>query len=73
MKMQNPFSDTVQAIGHDPETNELHVVWQKNGKHSVYKDVPADKADMVMKSASVGSALYEHIKRGGHEHSYLDD
>lgn len=67
--MRNVYSSHVDRIGHDPETNELHVEWQ-GGKRSVYSDVPAAKAGDVMNSWSVGKAIHKDIK-GAHEHRYL--
>lgn len=67
--MRNIFSSTVNRAGHDQQTNELHVEW-KNGKTSVYSDVPPEKADDVLNSWSVGKALTKQIK-GVHDHRYL--
>jgi len=67
--MRDVYSSHVNKIGHDPDTNELHVTWD-NGKTSVYSDVPAAKADDVMNSWSVGKAIHSQIK-GAHDHRYL--
>lgn len=61
VNMRSVFSSHVNKIGHDPETNELHVLWD-NGKPSVYEGVPADLAKQVMNAGSVGKALNEFIK-----------
>jgi hypothetical protein len=55
------YSSHVQAIGHDPDTGDLHVSW-KGGKTSIYSNVPADLADQVTKSWSVGQAVQTMIK-----------
>lgn len=68
MQMRNVFSSHVDQIGYDPETQELHVKYTK-GQYAIYQDVPPDKAATVMGSASIGSALHEHIK-GSFEHEY---
>ena len=67
--MRQVFSSHVEAIGHDPATNELHVKWD-TGKTSVYSNVPPEKADAVANSWSVGKALREQVK-GQHEHRYI--
>lgn len=71
--MRQVFSSRVDSIGHDAETNELHVVWQR-GKRSVYQNVPTDLARQIMNSSSVGKALHEHIigKTDKHGHSYVE-
>jgi len=64
------WSSHVTAIGHDPDTNELHVTWDTN-RTSVYSGVPADLADQVTKSWSVGEALRTMVK-GQFEHRYAE-
>ena len=66
--MRSVYSSHVNTIGHDPETGELHVVWD-TGKHSVYAGVPADLASDVMNSWSVGKALTEQVK-SNYPHRY---
>jgi KTSC domain len=68
MEMKPVYSSHVREIGHDPATGELVVVWQ-SGRRSVYKGVGAEKADRVMRAASVGEALHREVK-GVHEHEY---
>lgn len=68
-QMRNVYSSHVNQIGYSAETEQLFVQY-KDGKTAVYKDVPPEKAKIVMGSASIGSALHEHIK-GQHEHEYL--
>lgn len=58
--MQAVFSDAVDRIGHDPETQELYVTW-KEGRTSVYTGVPQDVAQDVTNSWSVGKALRERV------------
>lgn len=67
--MTSVFSTSVDKIGHDPDTGELHVQWP-NGKTSVYTGVPPDVAASVSKSWSVGQALNEQVK-GRFDHRYL--
>jgi hypothetical protein len=68
--MRSVFSSHVDRIGHDMQTGELHVVWD-SGKTSVYSGVPADVADDVSQSWSVGSALTAKVK-GKYAHRYLE-
>ena len=58
--MQNVYSSNVQAISHDPDKQELHVQWQ-GGKTSVYSGVPANVAQEISTSWSVGKAIREQI------------
>ena len=67
-KMRDVFSSHVNQVGHDPETNELHVAWD-NGKTSIYSDVPPEKFEQVANSWSVGKALHQMIKPS-HPHRY---
>lgn len=61
-------SSHVRQIGHDPDTQEMHVVWD-SGRTSVFTGVPANVADRVRKSHSVGKALGEEVK-GKYGHRY---
>jgi hypothetical protein len=65
--MRDVYSSHVRQVGHDGEN--LHVIWD-TGRHSIYKGVPADLADQVSKSWSVGKALTEQIKEK-FEHEYV--
>jgi hypothetical protein len=67
--MRQVTSETVREIGHDPETNELHVTWKKSGKTSVYSGVDAEKAKTVMNSWSINGALNDLVKPH-HGHAY---
>lgn len=66
--MRSVFSSHVANIGHDADTNELHVQW-KNGKTSIYEGVDENKANLVMNSESIGQALNQFVKNQ-HEHRY---
>ena len=59
--MRPVYSSHVNQIGHDPETQELHVLWD-TGKKSIYEGVPAALAEQVRTSASVGGALRKMVK-----------
>lgn len=66
LEMRQPFSDTVSAIGFDPETSELVVEWKdvKPGKpgRSIYVGVTPEVAQQVMNAPSVGSAIHNLVK-----------
>ena len=64
--MKQVHSTHVHAIGYDAASQELHVEYKQGGKY-VYKDVPPEKARMVMGGASIGKALHAHV-RGQHDH-----
>lgn len=70
MEMREVYSSSVDRIGYDAETQELHVVWRRGGKTSVYQDVPPDKAQQVMNAWSVGQAVRELHGTGDHGHAY---
>jgi len=54
-------SSHVDSVGYDATAQEMHVRWD-SGKTSIYSGVPAELADEVLKSWSVGSALTEKVK-----------
>lgn len=58
--MREIYSSHVDRIGYSSDTQELHVCW-RGGKTSVYTGVPADLANQVSKSWSVGKAIKEQI------------
>lgn len=62
IEWHSPFSRVIARIGHDPETNELHVEWTKGGRISVYSGVDAAEFDLGRKSPSVGAWLHQEIK-----------
>jgi hypothetical protein len=60
-QMTPVYSSNVKAIGHDPDSNELHVEWG-SGKVSIYEGVPAKLASEVQNAWSVGQAVNSQIK-----------
>lgn len=70
--MRAVYSDSIAAIGHDPQTNELFVQWKgdKKSRTSVYSDVPAELARQVSNAPSVGQALHQLVK-ANYPHKYL--
>jgi hypothetical protein len=57
-------SSNIEAIGHDPETQTLHVHFKGGGAYH-YSDVPAPKYQALMDAPSKGSHFAQHI-RGKH-------
>ena len=69
VNMKQVNSTHIHAVGYDQTNNELHVEYKGGGKYR-YKDVPPEKARMVMNSGSIGSALHQHVK-GQHDHEQM--
>lgn len=61
MEMQPVESSNIAAIGHDPDTNELHVEFKNGAKHS-YADVPPERFQMLLNADSVGKHFNAHVK-----------
>lgn len=68
-KMRDVYSSTIDQIGYSEEDKEFHVLW-RSGKYSVYSDVSPDKAQDIQGSASIGTAVDQHLKKAGHDHEY---
>jgi KTSC domain len=56
------ISSNVSAIGYDVNTNELFVTWLRNGRVSIYSEVPETLADQLTKAPSVTSMINSDIK-----------
>jgi hypothetical protein len=71
VEMRPVYSSHVDEIGHDPDTEELHVKYF-SGRTAVYEGVPLTVAAMVLSGsvASIGKALHAHV-RGKYEHRYV--
>jgi hypothetical protein len=71
LEMRSVYSSHVDAIGYDPETEELHVKYS-SGRTAVYDGVPPTVADTVQSSVvwSIGEALHAHV-RGKYRHRYV--
>lgn len=54
-------SSNISAIGHDPQTSDMHVLF-KNGGHYVYHGVDAVLHGRVVSAPSVGTALTGLVK-----------
>jgi hypothetical protein len=58
-------SSNVASVGYDAATRTLAVEFSNGGVYE-YDDVPADVADALMQSGSVGRAFHATIKSGGY-------
>lgn len=54
-------SSNIKAIGHDPDTNELHVEFATGGRY-VYEGVDADEFAALRDAKSIGSHLHASVK-----------
>lgn len=70
MELKPVESSNIAAVGHNAETNELHVRF-KNGGVYKYAGVDADKHKALMAADSIGSYIHANIK-GKHAHSKVD-
>jgi len=68
MKMRQVYSSSVRSIGHDPNTNELHVAWNNSNRVSIYSGVSSEEAEEIAKSHSVGKVVNALAK--SREHRY---
>lgn len=60
-KMQSVKSSQIEALGHDPETNTLHVRFT-GGAHYHYDGVDTGTFEAFKNAPSVGSHFYKNIK-----------
>jgi len=67
-KMQSVASSQIDAIGHDPETNTLKVVF-KGGNAYEYANVTAEQFDDFLNADSIGKHFGAHFKNNG-SHPY---
>lgn len=54
-------SSQIESVGHDPETNTLHVRFKRGGHYS-YADVTEEKYENFLAAPSLGKFLGSHIK-----------
>ena len=66
---QDVLSSNVASVGYDADTQELYVTWAKNGRRSIYSNVPEDVATALANAPSVGSMINSDIKPN-YEHRY---
>lgn len=59
--MKHITSSTVRAIGYDPETKTLKVIFNTGAEYH-YEDVDQEAYDKLENAHSVGSHLHHHIK-----------
>ena len=62
-------SSSVETVGYDANTQELHVVW-KSGKTSIYSNVPQSVARSASTAWSPGKFLKEEVQPN-YAHRYL--
>ena len=60
MKMETVLSSGISHIGHDPNTNVLHVKFS-NGHTYAYADVSAEKHQALVGAKSIGKHFREHF------------
>ena len=65
MEMHSVASSNVQAVGHDPDTNILRVVF-KGGATYEYDSVPPIVAEGCWALSSAGKYLNAVVKKGGY-------
>ena len=58
-------SSNVEAVGHDPKTNTLHVRFN-GGVHYSYEDVSVEKHHELLAAKSIGAFVHGKIK-GAHK------
>lgn len=67
------YSSTVAEVGHDKDTQELHVIWQRGKRtHSIYEGVSRAEFDSLSTDFSVGKAIHQRVK-GVYPHRYAND
>lgn len=54
-------SSNIEAIGHDPATNELYVKFKTGATH-IFAGVTADQHDAMRDAESVGKHFHAHVK-----------
>lgn len=61
-KMQKVSSSAIAEIGHDPESEELHVRFKTDGPVYVYPGVTADDHAALVNAGSIGRHFLQTIK-----------
>lgn len=61
-------SSYVRALGHDADSNELHVQWP-SGRVSIYSDVDAEHYEAIKSGESIGRAVIEVKKTKMHRYA----
>ena len=69
-EMQPVTSSHVVAVGYDESEQALYVQW-KDGRTSMYDNVPPLIASNLQNAQSVGAAFNETIK-GKYQHRYIE-
>ena len=61
MEFKSVKSSNVDAIMHNPETNQLHVRFKSGGTY-IYDGVDAEKHSALMSADSIGGYIHAHVK-----------
>lgn len=61
MKLEPVNSSNITAIGHDPETDTLHLQFS-SGKTYAYSHIERDQYEALMGAESIGSHFAKHIR-----------
>lgn len=61
MEMKPVTSSQIEAVGHDPKTNTLHIQF-KGGNVYTYNNVSAQHHADMMSAESIGKHFHQHIK-----------
>lgn len=69
IKHHDVSSSSVQRVGYDADSRELHVTFNTGARYT-YHDVPPETHEALMMSGSKGSFLHENIK-GRHDFTKL--
>lgn len=70
IEWRHVYSSNAASVGYDQETGAMFVQWVRNGKVSVYEDVPYNIFEKLSKTISVGQMLNTEIK-GKYSHRYV--
>lgn len=62
MKLTPVQSSAIDAIGHDPHQNELHVRFKGSAKVHIYPGVSASKHSELLAAKSIGKHFGKHIR-----------
>jgi hypothetical protein len=61
-------SNALEAIGHDPTTNQLRVRF-KSGHEYLYDGVPASVHEELLAAKSIGRTFQQKVVGGGYTHT----
>lgn len=70
IEWRHVYSSNAASVGYDQETGAMYVTWARNGKVSMYENVPYKVFEDLSKTISVGQMLNTEIK-GRYNHRYV--